>query len=324
MFAGDIYAPNKIRLTDVDEPKFSDSDNGAGEFIFQPELGCLCGSDLLFFEADYPEYPIEIGHSLHELIGTVVESRSERFKKGDRVLSVPVNQEGLFERFCISDERTIPLDPRPEPEHALMAQPLGTVLYALRKLPNLLGQSVAVVGQGPIGQLFNGALRNLGARDIIGIDLLPSRLEVSPRMGATHIVNAEQEDPVEAVEKITGGKMADVVVEAVGHRDQAFNLCVDLCREDAQMLFFGVPTKVVDGLHWQKLMFKNISVQTSINPDFDIDFPLAMQWIAEKRIDVSPIITHRYKVEEIQAAFDLFAQRREGALKVLIDFPAGS
>ena len=70
-------------------------------------------------------------------------------------------------------------------------------------------------------------------------------------------------------------------------------------------------------------MVKNLKIQTSINPDFAIDFPLAMRWINERRVDVSPIITHRYGVEQIQDAFDLFFERREGSLKVLIDFPAG-
>ena len=319
MLAGEIYAPQKIRVIEVPEAQLNGS---PGQIVFQPELGCLCGSDFLFYEADYPEFPPVVGHSLHELIGTVVESSGTRFGAGDRVLCVPDNQEGLFERFCVSDERAIPLDSRPAPEHALLAQPLGTVICALRKLPNVIDQNVAVVGQGPIGQLFCGALRNLGAREIIAIDPLESRLKTSPSMGATAVVNNAQDDPAEAVRMITGGAMADLVVEAVGHREQAFNLCVSLCRDAGQILVFGVPPKTVDGLHWQSLMVKNINVQTSINPDFTKDFPLAMRWIAEERIDVSPIITHRFELREIQTAFETFHQRRDGALKVLVDFPA--
>jgi len=319
LLAGEIYAPQKIRVIEVPEAQLNGS---PGQIVFQPELGCLCGSDFLFYEADYPEFPPVVGHSLHELIGTVVESSGTRFGAGDRVLCVPDNQEGLFERFCVSDERAIPLDSRPAPEHALLAQPLGTVICALRKLPNVIDQNVAVVGQGPIGQLFCGALRNLGAREIIAIDPLESRLKTSPSMGATAVVNNAQDDPAEAVRMITGGAMADLVVEAVGHREQAFNLCVSLCRDAGQILVFGVPPKTVDGLHWQSLMVKNINVQTSINPDFTKDFPLAMRWIAEERIDVSPIITHRFELREIQTAFETFHQRRDGALKVLVDFPA--
>ena len=319
LLAGEIYEPKRIRLIDVEEPDLND---GEGDIIFQPELGCLCGSDMLFFEADYPEFPVKVGHTLHELIGTVTATSGTRFKAGDKVLCVPENQEGLFERFRVSETRAIPLDPRPKREDALMAQPLGTVLHALRKLPNLLGQRVVVVGQGPIGQLFVGSLRNLGARQIIAIDKLPERLEVSSRMGATSMVDASSEDPVEAVRRITDGNMADVVVEAVGHREQVLNLCIDLCRRSGTILFFGVPTKVFDGIRFYDLMVKSINIQTTVNPDFDLDFPLAMQWIAERRIDVSPIITHRFPLEQLQDAFDLFLARGDGVLKPLICFPS--
>ncbi len=323
LLAGEIYAPGKIRLIDVPEPKLEQALEGAssGEIIFQVELACLCGSDLLFFEGDYEEYPPEIGHSLHEMIGTVLATNGQRFRRGDRVLCVPNNQVGLFERFRITEERAIPLDPRPSQEEALLAQPLGTVIYALRKLTNLIDWNVAVVGQGPIGQLFNATLRNLGARQIIGIDLLPSRLKTSPRMGATATIDSSREDPIEGVRRLTGGAMADLVVEAVGHREQALNLCVDLCRPQGHIFFFGVPREQLDGIQWRNLWLKNLCVHTSVGPDFTRDFPLAMRWINEGRIDVSPIITHRYPLAEIQAAFDTFRHRRDGALKVFLDFP---
>ena len=322
MFAGQITGPQRIALVEAPEPRLSPKPTGAaGEVIFQPELGCLCGSDLLYFEADYPEYPVELGHSLHEMIGTVTATNGSRFAVGERVLCVPINQRGLFERFAITEERVVKLVEEPTSAEALMAQPLGTVIYALRKLPNLIDQTVVVVGQGPIGHLFNMCLRNLGAREIIALDKLDDRLAISPRTGATRTVNVTKTDPVEAVRELTGGKMADLVIEAVGHREQAMNLCIDVVRRDGKLLYFGVPQARLSDVAWRNAMAKNLLIQTSINPDFAVDFPLAMRWINEGRVDVSPIITHRYAVENIQDAFDLFFQRREGSLKVLIDFP---
>jgi threonine dehydrogenase-like Zn-dependent dehydrogenase len=329
LLAGEIHAPGRIRLVEVDEPRLAapSSPSGAagdtaeGEILFQPELACLCGSDLPFFERALPEFQPVLGHSLHEMIGTVAATSGNRFRPGDRVLCVPVNQVGLFQRFRVSQRRAIPLDPRPAPEHALMAQPLGTVLYALRKLPNLIGARVAVVGQGPMGQLFNAALRNLGARQIIGIDRIAARLEVSRPMGATHVVDASCHDPRQQVEQLTGGARADVVVEAVGHSAETLNLAIDLCRKFGHLLVFGVPNRLLDGLELMRLFRQNLTVLTSVEPDFDLDFPLAMQWIAEERIDVSPILTHRFPLAQIQQAFEQFHQRRDGALKVLIDFP---
>lgn len=325
MLAGEIYAPKKIRLINVPEPKLPDktAPGAPASMIFQPELGCLCGSDLLYFEADFPEYPPVVGHSLHEMIGTVVETAGTRFRAGDRVLCVPVNQEGMFERFCVSEERAIALDPRAPEEQALLAQPFGTVIYALRKLPNLIGLDVAVVGQGPIGQMFCAALRNLGAREIIAIDKVASRLAASPTMGATAVVDSSKEDPVEVVRHLTGGTLADIVIEAVGHREQALNLCARLCRKHGRLLYFGVPPEKIDDVHWREVMLRNLTIYTSINPDFAYDFPLAMRWIAEGRVDLTPVITHRYPLSEIQKAFEVFYERRDGSLKVFVDFPAG-
>jgi threonine dehydrogenase-like Zn-dependent dehydrogenase len=329
LFAGNIYEPRKIKLIDVpeftlDSPSTdnpSTGANGDAEIIFQPELACLCGSDLLFFEGDYKDYPPEVGQSLHEMIGRVVETNGSRFKPGDRVLCVPVDHFGFYERFRVSEQRAIPLDPRPPEEEALVAQPLGTVLYGMKKVPPVLDKDVVIVGQGPIGQLFAATIRNLGARQIIAIDILGSRLKRSGEMGATAVINASQDDAIARVRDLTGGAMADLVVEAVGHREQRLNDCFQLVRHGGDILFFGVPTLSVDDIHIRELFYRNASLHTSVGPSFERDFSLAMQWIAEGRIDVSPVVTHRFPVEDIQEAFDTFAERRDGALKVFVDFP---
>jgi threonine dehydrogenase-like Zn-dependent dehydrogenase len=329
VLAGHIHSPRKIKLIDVpDLPLGSElphgdaaSNNGDGQIMFQPELACLCGSDLLYFEGDYPEYQSEVGQSLHEMIGRVVETSGAKFAVGDRVLCVPIEHFGFYERFPVSEARAIPVDSRPPDDQALLAQPLGTVLYGLKKVPRVLDKDVVVLGQGPIGQLFCGALRNLGAREIIAVDPLDSRLKTSPKMGATAVINPDRDNIVDAVRQITGGNLPDLVVEAVGHREQRINDCFDLVSHGGDILFFGVPENKIDGVHWRVMFDKNASIHTSIGPSFERDFPLAMRWIAEGRIDVSPIITHRFQVDDIQLAFDTFAERRDGAQKVFVDFP---
>lgn len=322
MYAGHFYEPTKVKLVDVPEQTLNDSTvdrEGGGLMVFQPELACLCGSDLTYYEGNYPEFSPQVGQSLHEMIGRVVETDGDRFKPGDRVLVVPVEHFGFFERYVVSDARAIPVDERPLPEHALMAQPLGTVICALKKLPNIIDKTVVVMGQGPMGQLWNVALSNLGARDVIGVDLLASRLETSPKMGATATIDASQHNPVEVVREMTNGQMADLVVEVVGHREQVLNTCIKLGRPHSTILFFGVPTDKIDDINWKEMFWKNMSIVNSVGPSFETDFPLAMKWIAEKRVDVSPIVSCRYPVQEVQTAFDVFFHRRDGAIKVLLD-----
>lgn len=326
MLAGSFPEKHRIELVNVPEPVLAPRTADArcpGEILFQPEVACLCGSDLPYFNAEAPEFPNRvIGHSLHEMVGTVIATNGARYRPGDKVLAVPINQVGLFERFVLSEERAIPVDPRIPFNRAFLAQPLGTVIYALKKLPQVLDKDVAVVGQGPIGQMYCALLRMFGAREIIALDKLDSRLALSPKMGATATINVDKTDPVAEVSKITGGAFVDIVIEAVGHSDHAFNLCVSLVKHGGRMLYFGVPPETIDGIRWRDLLTKNLTIHTSVNPDFTRDFPLAMRWLAEGRLDLFPLVTHTYPLREIQSAYETFRDRRDGAQKVAIEFPA--
>lgn len=321
MLAGCIVKKGRIELVEMGEPRLVDT-AGPGEIIFQPEYTCLCGSDLPYFANDQPAYPLAPGLSLHEMVGTVVETSGRKFRRGDKVLAVPLNQVGLFERFRLSEERAIPVDPRKPFREVFLAQPLGTVIHALKKLPSLVDLDVAVVGQGPMGQIWCAVLRNLGAREIIAIDPHEGRLGRSLAMGATAVVDPARTDCAAEVARITGGRMADLVVECVGHADQALSLCLDLVRNAGRILYFGVPDGQLDGVRWRDIFFKNLTLVTSVNPDFARDFPLAMRWIAEERIDLTPLITHSFPLRDIQKAFETFRDRTDGALKVMVTFPA--
>lgn len=326
MLAGQFPSPGKVQLIQVEEPVLPEPNVQPGMMIFQPEMTCLCGSDLPFFDGDFEghavPYPQPDGMSLHEMVGTVVATNGSRWTPGTRVLAVPVGQRGLYERFVLSEERAIALDPRLSDEVALLAQPFGTVVWALKKLPNMIDRDVVVLGLGPIGQMFVAGLRNMGARRIIGIDPVRDRTELARTMGATDVVTSTGMNAVDEVRSILNGQLAEVCVEAVGHKAQAFNDAVRLTKEHGDILYFGVPPIPVDGLQLKDAMLKNLTIRTSLHPDFERTFPLAMQWLAEKRVDLSPLLTHRYPLAQIQEAFDLFRYRREGAIKVLVEFPA--
>lgn len=326
MLAGHFVSRRQVRLIEIDEPKLPAADTAPGQILFQPEMTCLCGSDLPFFDGDFEAHPIPYpqppGMSLHEMVGTVVATNGNRWKPGTRVLAVPVGQHGLFERFVLSEERAISLAPGLSDELAMLAQPFGTVVFALKKLPNMIDRDVVVLGQGPIGQMFNTGLRNIGARRIIGVDPVESRLRLSRTMGATDTVCSKGHDAVDAVRQILGGELPEIVIEAVGHKAQAFNDAVELTRAFGQILYFGVPANTIDGVALRAAMMKNLRISTSLHPDFERTFPLAMQWIAEGRVNLSPLITHRFPLSDLQTAFDTFRDRVDGALKVLVVFPA--
>jgi threonine dehydrogenase-like Zn-dependent dehydrogenase len=326
MLAGRFTSKRTIELVEVDEPDLGSPGVPAGSMIFQPEMTCLCGSDLPFFDADFEgheiSYPQPDGMSLHEMVGTVVDTNGKRWQPGQRVLAVPVGQQGLFERYVLSEQRSIALDDRLTDEVALLAQPFGTVIWALKKLPNMIDRDAVVLGAGPIGQMFVAGLRNLGARRIISIDPVGDRTRFAETMGATDSVCSKGADAEEQVRTILEGQLADVVVEAVGHRAQAFDDAVALTKPHGQILYFGVPPATVAEINLKAAMLKNLQILTSLHPDFERTFPLAMQWLAEGRVNLKPLLTHRFSLSEIQQAFDVFRDRREGAQKVLVEFPA--
>ena len=178
-----------------------------------------------------------------------------------------------------------------------MSQPLGTVVWACRKLPNLLNLDTVVIGQGPMGLLFTHILSNLGAKTVITTDLVDFRLSVSKKMHATHTINAAEEDPVAVVAEITEGRMADLVIEVVGHQTETINECLSLLKRDGTLLAFGVPDDQVYDFHFADFFRKNIRFIGSVGPDAPNDFPLAMDMIAQGRLDVSPIITHHLPLQ---------------------------
>ena len=96
---------------------------------------------------------------------------------------------------------------------------------------------------------------------------------------------------------------------------------IAIMAQAGRILYFGVPPQSIE-IRWRDLLIKNLTVHTSMNPDFERDFPLAMRWIGEGRVNVRPLITHRFPLSQIQEAFEVFRDKRDGAQKVLVEFPA--
>jgi threonine dehydrogenase-like Zn-dependent dehydrogenase len=175
------------------------------------------------------------------------------------------------------------------------------------------------VGQGPIGLLFTALLTRLGVRRLIAVEPLAERRAAALRMGATHVIDPAETEPAEAVAALTGGEGADLVVEAVGEPETLAG-GIDLLRRGGTILAFGVPHQERYDLPFGRLFFKEGQIVTSVGPNVAVDFPIAVDMIAQGRIDVTPLITHRFPFHRVQEAFETFAGRRDGAIKVLVEF----
>ena len=317
MHALQLIAPRTFQRTEVPDP----FDTLPEEHVaVRLRTAAVCGSDMPYFKGEVADpFPLEVGLSIHECIGEVSASRSGRFRPGQRVLALPFHQRGLFEYLALPAGRVFPIA-EDSPPHHVLAQPLATVLWACRKLPSLLGKRVVVLGQGPIGLYFDQLIASGGARQVIGVDLVPERLAAGARMGATACIDGRSTDVVEAVRELTDGEMADVVVEAVGHQPATVNLAIDVAAQGGDVLLFGVPTEKPYPFPMRAFFKKNLNLLTSVDPDLGRYFPLAIDMVQRGVVDVAPLATHSFSVSEIAAAFRLVEARTEGVLKPIITF----
>jgi threonine dehydrogenase-like Zn-dependent dehydrogenase len=334
MKAARITEPMKIEIVEVEKPEAEE-----GQILVQNKMAGICGSDMPAFLRERPmEYPLAPGVPGHECVGVIVQSRCKEYKEGDEVLATPMGTRGFAEYFVSIPASTVRLPVGDMRDKFVVAQPLGTVIHACRKLFHPLlrpargesgpldveswrlpGMKVAIVGQGPIGLLFTAMMRSMKADVIMGVDLVGYRLEASTKMGATHVIDGSSSDPTEMVNEITDGAMADLAIEAVG-KDSTVNDCFALSRRGGAVLAFGVPRKSVYELVFPDLFRKELKLLGSVGPEVQIDFPPAVDLVANGKIDVSHIISHVMPLDDIQKAFEMAAQKKDGAIKILLEF----
>jgi len=319
LFAAQLVRPYQFELIETTTPDVDCIPDGV---LVKLRRACVCGSDLPFFNGHQPgiEFPLTPGVSIHECIGVVAASRCPRFQEGDDVLALPLATDGLVEYLLTDGTNTVPLPAGRPGEELLMGQPLGTVVWAMRKLPSLLNWDTVVMGQGPMGLLITQVLSNLGAKTIVASDLLDYRLAKSRSMRATHTVNSTRDDLRAVVMEITEGRGADLVVEAVGQNQQTINDCLDLVRRGGTILAFGVAEEEAYIVRYRDFFFKNVTLIGTVGPDVQNDFALSLRWIAEGRVDVRPLLTHARPFREVQAAFELVVARADGVVKCLLEY----
>jgi len=178
------------------------------------------------------------------------------------------------------------------------------------------GNSVAIVGSGPIGLAALLTAQFYSPGEIIMIDLDDNRLEVAKRFGATKTINSTDGKAVERLMKLTGGKGVDTAIEAVGI-PATFELCEQIVAPGGTIANIGVHGVKVD-LHLEKLWDRNISITTRLVDT--VSTPMLLKVLKAHKIDPKLLITHRFKLADILDAYDTFGNAaKTKALKVLIE-----
>lgn len=181
-----------------------------------------------------------------------------------------------------------------------------------------IGDSVAVFAQGPIGLCATAGAKLMGATTIIVVDSIPERLAMAKRLGADVVVDFSKTDPVDAIMRVTAGRGVDVAIEALGTQ-ATFESCLRVLKPGGVLSSLGVYSgKITLPLDAFAAGLGDHKIVTTLCPGGKERMRRLMNVVAGGRVDLKPLITHRFKLDQIEQAYDLFAHQRDGVLKVAI------
>ena len=300
---------------------------GEDDMIVKNHLMGICGSDKNFYRglmppqtAEFrqpPEFPFLLGH---ESGGTVVAagSRVSDYKVGDKVMAFGWNN-NFADYFKAS---AFQLQPAPEGldlDIVGLGEPTACAMYSGLHTGVQLGDTVVVMGAGYAGQIIAQCSRLKGAHQVIVVDVMNGKLDLAKSLGADIVINSKEEDPVAKVKEITGGRGADVVVEAAGTAE-SFNAASAMIRHNGKFVFYSwVTTPItlnISRWHDDGLEFINTCLVHHTWQQRYVWVPDTMRPIIQGAVNIKPLITHELKLDEIKEGFDL-ADQDDAAIKIV-------
>ncbi|QCJ47897.1 MULTISPECIES: NAD(P)-dependent alcohol dehydrogenase [Haloprofundus] len=317
----------QLQIAERDRPEPEDD-----EVLVRMRSVGICGSDVHYYEhgriGDYVvDSPLVLGH---ESAGEVVEvgSAVDDLGVGDRVTlepGVPCGRDDC--EFCRANEYNLcpnvqfmatPPDDGAFAEYVAwpadyayrlpesvslragaLIEPLSVGIHVCRRAGIGLGDAVYISGCGPIGLLAMEVARVAGAEPIVVADVLPSKLERARERGAT-VVNVAEENPVDAVEEATGGRFADVVVEASG-AEQAIGGTLDVVRRGGTVVLVGLAADGVVPFDTNDIIDNELDLLGSFR--YRHTYPTAIELLASEQVDVEGIIDFEMALDDVDEAF---------------------
>ena len=352
MKAAIFVEPGRIVLDEKPIPE-----PGPLDALLRVTTTTICGTDVHILKGEYPVAKgLTVGHEpvgVIEKLGSAVQG----YREGQRVIAGAITPSGWSNacldgcgaqdgagtahgwkpmggwRFgntidgCQAEYVLVPdamanLAPVPDDltdEQVLMCPDIMSTGFGGAESGRIrIGDTVAVFAQGPIGLCATAGAKLKGATTIIGVDSVPPRMAMARRLGADHVVDYTAEDPVEAILKLTNGRGVDVAIEALGTQ-ATFEACLRVIRPGGVLSSLGVYSsdlKLPLGAFAAGL--GDHTIVTTLCPGGKERMRRLMNVIRSGRADLRGLVTHRFKLEEIETAYDLFAHQRDGVLKVAI------
>jgi alcohol dehydrogenase len=335
-----------IAIEDVPKPT-----PRAGEAVIQITTTTICGTDVHIVRGEYPVKPgLILGH---EPVGRIAElgaGLEEYYHVGQRVIVgaiTPCGQcfyclngshsqcggalggwrfgntiNGAWAEYLLVPDARANLAPIPEglSDEAVMLCPdiFSTGLAGAESGNIRVGDSVAVFAEGPIGLCATFGAKLKGASLIIGIDAVAGRLEVARRFGASVTLNIDDGDPLPEIKRLTDGRGVDVAIEALG-RQETFENALRAIRPGGTLSSLGVYSgKIVAPYEAMYAGLGDQKIVTTLCPGGKERMRRLMAMIEHRRVDLTPLITHHFALDDIEDALDLFSHQRDNVLKVAL------
>lgn len=336
-----LYGIKDLRIEEVDRPGIKN-----GEVLVKVKAATTCGTDVKILQRGYVEKIIKLPTIFgHEWAGEVVEvaddlnwpTKGMRVRAGNSApcLRCPMCQKGKY-NLCenmiwlwgaYAEYIKVPshmvtvnmqeISNNVSFEEAAITEPLACVLHGEEEVKAGLGDSVAIIGAGPIGLLHLLVLKRSGVEKVIMIDLVQERLNFSKDLGADHVVNGQKENLFERVKQLTGGYGADVVIEAIGI-PATWEQALKLGRKGSRVLEFGgTPPGTEIRLNAEKLHYGEMTVMGTFHAT-PLHFRKALNLIASRTIDVRPLITRKMSLDWIKEAFEILSTSKS-EIKIAIN-----
>jgi 2-desacetyl-2-hydroxyethyl bacteriochlorophyllide A dehydrogenase len=339
MKAAVLEAIKRITVKDIPAPVPKDD-----EVLIKVKACGMCGTDLKLYHGQYTaRVPVVPGH---EYAGEIVElgKNVRNLKVGQRVVSDPnescgkcywcrnhqpcfcndlaaygVLRDGGFAEYCTASEKGVyPIPESLDDESAAFAEPVSCVVHAMDRINYQSGETVAVIGGGPMGQIHLQFALHSGARKVILIEPEETRRQMAKKFGAQVVIDPKEGNLKEHVLAETEGLGPDVMVEVVGHSDTV-ELAVELAKRGGRVLIFGFAP---EGQKASIIPFNVLSRELTIlgswvNP---YSYSRALDVLAAGTVDVKPLISNRLKLDEIMQAYTMLAEKPAGFMKALV-FP---
>ena len=321
MKAAILEAPGKFVVTDRPLPEI-----GSDEILVKTEVCGVCTSEVDFFEGKNEsfEYPRFIGH---EVSGTVEEAGTHvrDLRPGDRV-AVYSESGGYAEYTRVPAKWAVKLADETQFEHAL-GEPIACSVNGVRKADPELNDSVALVGCGFMGLIMLQVFKARGAGLLIAIDRRRSALDLAERLGATHTILADEpEEVIDEVTSLTDGKGVDIGVEAAGIQ-ATLDLTSKLVRMEGKLEVFGFHQgglRQVDWAFWNWMAFQIVNGHTRSQDVYVEGMRIGIGMIENGSLDMKPLVTHTYSLDNINQGFKDASAKLEGFVKGVISFKNGT